>query len=323
MKNKQKNMEELLKAELKREADEIIAEVNADESLQNIKLPEDMDDKLFEMIRKHEAQKAAYEMLSDKDKEALRIGRELQFLGEDVVCPGNAGGEDETDENEADENGAVGSAVPVSAGAKSVSDEKVVRFTKKKKKMYLIVAAVAIMTLAAGMTSIGGAPFISKIKKQIIGEREMVQIDAERQGEESVQLHGNREEEAYQDIDESFGINTVKIDYKPVGMEFVKYSVDERLGKAYLLYKRDDSLLEYKLVVSYGEQSLGYDVEDAAEEKETIHVNGVDVKVKEHQLQEGKIEYVAQFKYKDVNYVMNSSLKEEELQEIIKNLKFF
>lgn len=82
MENKQKDMEELLKAELKKEEEKILEEIAEDKSLENVSVPEDLDNKLIEMIREYEAQQNVYDMLSEKDKEALRLGREMQALRE-------------------------------------------------------------------------------------------------------------------------------------------------------------------------------------------------------------------------------------------------
>ena len=79
MKSEHERMEKLLKNELTQEADKIIKEVEADESLKDIALPEELDAGLMAKIEQYEAEKAAYEMLSDQDKEAIRIGREIQF----------------------------------------------------------------------------------------------------------------------------------------------------------------------------------------------------------------------------------------------------
>ena len=80
MKNEQEKLEDFLKSELMKEGDEILAEIEADESLKDISLPEEMDEGLWKKIQKKRAEKAAYEALSEKDKEALRLGREMMML---------------------------------------------------------------------------------------------------------------------------------------------------------------------------------------------------------------------------------------------------
>lgn len=77
--SEQERIQKLLKEELSREAAKIINEVESDESLKNITLPDELDASLGAKIEQYEAKKAAYEALSEQDKEALRIGQELKI----------------------------------------------------------------------------------------------------------------------------------------------------------------------------------------------------------------------------------------------------
>lgn len=77
--DEQKHIEKLLKRVLDKEAEKIIKEVEADEALKNLTLPEDMDAGLKAKIEQYEEEQAAYQKLSEQDKEAIRIGREIQI----------------------------------------------------------------------------------------------------------------------------------------------------------------------------------------------------------------------------------------------------
>lgn len=80
MKKKHEEMEKLLRSELDREAQEILAEIEADESLKDLKLPEENEEALLQKIQELEEKKVACEAMPEKDKEALRLGREMQAL---------------------------------------------------------------------------------------------------------------------------------------------------------------------------------------------------------------------------------------------------
>ena len=80
MEKHEDNLGKLLKAELEKEAGEIMEEMDSDESLQDISFPEDLDEKMWSKIQEYEEQQKAYEKLSDDDKEAIRLGREVQAL---------------------------------------------------------------------------------------------------------------------------------------------------------------------------------------------------------------------------------------------------
>ena len=69
MEKHEDNLGKLLKAELEKEAGEIMEEMDSDESLQDISFPEDLDEKMWSKIQEYEEQQKAYEKLSDADKE--------------------------------------------------------------------------------------------------------------------------------------------------------------------------------------------------------------------------------------------------------------
>lgn len=70
-------LKRLLQEEMIREAEQIMAEVNADPTLKDVKCPEEVHDKVFEQIRIYEEEKAkmAREQLSYEDRELLRLGK--------------------------------------------------------------------------------------------------------------------------------------------------------------------------------------------------------------------------------------------------------
>ena len=68
MEKHEDNLDKLLKAELEKEAGEIMEEMDSDESLQDISFPEDLDEKMWSKIQEYEEQQKAYEKLSDADK---------------------------------------------------------------------------------------------------------------------------------------------------------------------------------------------------------------------------------------------------------------
>ena len=55
-------------------------------------------------------------------------------------------------------------------GRELIQDKKVYR--KKSKKMYVALIAVAVLVLAMGVTSIGGAEKFAKMMKNVVGDRE-------------------------------------------------------------------------------------------------------------------------------------------------------
>ena len=125
MKKEHEEMEKLLRGELDKEARAILEEIEADESLKDLKLPDENEEVLMQKIQKLEEKKAACEEMPEKDREAFRLGREMQALQEN--------GKTVSDENEVDTH-------------------KTIPFKKRRKKPYLLVAIVAVLAFAMGMT---------------------------------------------------------------------------------------------------------------------------------------------------------------------------
>lgn len=321
MKKEQESMEKLLKSELKKEAEEILADVEAEESLKDVFLPEEMDDELEAMILKIEAERAARKMLSPKDKEALQIGIETQMLrggdeDEDEKETKETAGKDDSVKN-GDETDKVGKAESV-----QTSGGRIIRYRKKMRKGYLLVAVAAVLVLAIGMTSIGGAPLIPSVLKEIIGDREMVQIETEKEGENGRVISGNDEEKFYQEMESEFAFKPVKLGYIPEGTEFLEYDIDKDLPRGCLLFMYNDDIIEYRIVINYRDFSYGYDIEDKLIKESIVDVSGVSINIKQYATPENGDEFVAQFKYNNAVYTLNAAIQEEEFYKIIKNLIF-
>ena len=301
MKKKHEEMEELLRSELDREAQEILAEIEADESLKDLKLPEENEEALLQKIQELEEKKAACEAMPEKDKEALRLGREMQALKEN--------GKDATG---ADEN------------KDSEGTSKTVPFKKRRRKLYLLVAIVAILTFAIGMTSIGEVPLVTEIKNQILGTSKMVKMNSAREGDESVKEEQHTEAEAYEDIESVFGVTVAQIRYLPEGVTFLSYEIDKALNRTCLFYQCQNSILEYRMSFNPVEQASAYEVEDKLLEEEEIQVEGILIRLKLYEVPDSKeVSYVAEFENGSVYYTLNTitDIEKAEIIKILENLK--
>lgn len=303
MKNKHEEMEELLRSELDREAQEILAEIEADESLKDLKLPEENEEALLQKIQELEEKKAACEAMPEKDKEALRLGREMQALKENGK---DATGADENEDSE--------------------GTSKTVPFKKRRRKLYLLVAIVAILTFAIGMTSIGEVPLVTKIKNQILGTSKMVKMNSAREGDETVVESVGSEATAYEEIKNTFGIDVVRIQYLPEKVIFLDYEIDLALNRACLFYQCQNSILEYRMFFNPVEQSSAYEVEDKLLEEEEIQVEGIRVRLKLYEVPDSKeVSYVAEFENGSIYYTLNTvtDIGKAEIIKILQNLKIF
>lgn len=332
MEKHENNLDKLLKAELEKEAGEIMEEMDSDESLQDISFPEDLDEKMWSKIQEYEEQQKAYEKLSDADKEAIRLGREVQAL---------RGGENTKDhlKKDVESDSYIDNVVPIehvkhetdnkasddgtNGETEKEAGKKKVKKRKRHWKAYGIVAIVAVLAMMWSMVSIGGTPFFGKLWTQTIGDRKMTQVDTEREDGSKNKVDDYDEESVYKNIKEKMGVDVVRILKKPDDMVLIQSDIDEVLKKVCLIYNNGESMIEYQMIFNYKEQSHGYDVEDKKIKEEQIEVDGNNINVTQYELPDESKENVAQFIYKDVFYTINTTMDENNFKELLKSLYFF
>lgn len=331
MEKQEDNLDKLLKAELEKEAGEIMEEMDSDESLQDISFPEDLDEKMWSKIQEYEEQQKAYEKLSDADKEAIRLGREVQAL---------RGGEDTKDhlKKDVESDSYIDNVVPIehvkhetdnkasddgtNGETEKEAGKKKVKKRKRHWKVYGIVAIVAVLAMMWSMVSIGGTPFFGKLWTQTIGDRKMTQVDTEREDGSKNEVDDHDESEVYEEIKNKFGVDAVRFLKKPDDMVLIQSDIDEVLKRVCLIYENNKTLIQYQMEIQSENKSYAYDIEDEKTKKEQIVVDGNTIDIIQYELDDGKEEYVAQFVYNDVFYTINATMSEKEFKEFLKNLYF-
>ena len=327
MEKHEDNLDKLLKAELEKEAGEIMEEVDSDESLQDISFPEDLDEKMWSKIQEYEEQQKAYEKLSDADKEAIRLGREVQAL---------RGGENTKDhlKKDVESDSYIDNVVPIEHvkheadnkasddGTNGETGKEKVKKRKRHWKAYGIVAIVAVLAMMWSMVSIGGTPFFGKLWTQTIGDRKMTQVDTEREDGSKNEVDDHDESEVYEEIKNKFGVDAVRFLKKPDDMVLIQSDIDEVLKRVCLIYENNKTLIQYQMEIQSENKSYAYDIEDEKTKKEQIVVDGNTIDIIQYELDDGKEEYVAQFVYNDVFYTINATMSEKEFKEFLKNLYF-
>lgn len=332
MEKHEDNLGKLLKAELEKEAGEIMEEMDSDESLQDISFPEDLDEKMWSKIQEYEEQQKAYEKLSDDDKEAIRLGREVQAL---------RGGENTKDhlKKDVESDSYIDNVVPIeyvkhetdnkasddgtNGETEKDAGKKKVKKRKRHWKVYGIVAIVAVLAMMWSMVSIGGTPFFGKLWTQTIGDRKMTQVDTEREDGDKNKIDEYDEAKVYEEIKNKFGVDIVRILKKPDDMVLIQSDIDEVLKRVCLIYENKETLIQYQMEIQSENKSYAYDVKDEKVKKEQIVVDGNTIDIIQYELDDGKEEYVARFTYEGVFYTINATMSEEEFKEFLKNLYFF
>ena len=332
MEKHEDNLGKLLKAELEKEAGEIMEEMDSDESLQDISFPEDLDEKMWSKIQEYEEQQKAYEKLSDDDKEAIRLGREVQAL---------RGGENTKDhlKKDVESDSYIDNVVPIeyvkhetdnkasddgtNGEIEKKAGKKKVKKRKRHWKVYGIVAIVAVLAMMWSMVSIGGTPFFGKLWTQTIGDRKMTQVDTEREDGDKNKTDDHDEAKVYEEIKQKFGVDVVRLKRNSDGMALVQSDIDEVLKKVCLIYENNNTFIQYQMEIQSENKSYAYDIEDKKVKRTQTTVDGNKIDIIQYELDDGNEENIAQFTYEDVFYTINATMEEDDFKELLKNLYFF
>ena len=288
MSEKKDQLKEILKDQLNREAKQIEEEVglNDNEEIPNelkIRMKNALDQKIREREKRSEDMKRtdAYAKLSEEDQEALRLGREMM---------------------------------------KNQSEEKKIYTMRRKKRnirRIVALAAVLILVMAVGMTSIGGPERMLQFMKSSVGGRKVSQVDS---SDENKIIEEEDEELAYEKLADEFGIDPVRLIWRPKGMKFEKMILDTDIQVAEVDYLYKSKRIEYFISASYGEVSWGYDNEDKKINCYYEQVGKADIEVTEYETPETeRNRYVAEFEYKKMHYCFSGEMKKEEIENILKN----
>ena len=279
------------KDQLNREAKQIEEEVGLNDNVEipnelKIRMKKALDQKIREREKCSEDMKRmdAYAELSEEDQEALRLGREM---------------------------------------LKNQSEEKKIYTMHRKKRnirRIVALAAVLILVMAVGMTSIGGPERMLQFMKSSVGGRKVSQVDS---SDENKIIEEEDEEKAYEKIGEEFGIQPVRIVWRPNGMKFQRMELDTDIQLVELDYLYKGENTEFVISASYGEASLGADNEDEITDHFYKQEKESQIEVTEYKTPEtGTNRYKAEFKYKNLYYCLTGTMTKEEMENILKNLYF-
>lgn len=281
MKENGSDLEEIIREELHKEAENIRETVESSEG-------ESLSEERKEKIRKNlEAEirdyhkEKVYEQLSQEDREALELGRQIQ---------------------------------------RERQEEGKKRGGRRIWKIALNLAAALVLVSVLGITSLGGPERIVEMMKRAVGEREVVQVDSD---EENLKIAEEREEEAYQEIKDTFGVDPVKIIKSLRGMVFSESVIDKKLQMAELYYQYNGENVVYLINTSYAGSSWGQDTEDEVTDTYYEEREGAIIEIKEYQIEgENAKKYSANYKYKGVEYYLIGTMDKEDFEIIIDNLYF-
>lgn len=199
--------------------------------------------------------------------------------------------------------------------------KKVIRKKKKSKLVIGALAAVLILVCGSVMTSVGSKSYWKTLWNKEAGDETLSYVDVENM--ETMESEDVDEVGAYKEIAKVMGNYLVRIEYKPEDMVLQKYMIDEEQRMAVLFYIYGDETIRYYMYMNSKDSSFGEKSVDNLTDEYEITTNGHNILVKEYAIKGSEQRrYIADFKYKDIQYQIKGKLKREELDEILKNLFF-
>lgn len=199
--------------------------------------------------------------------------------------------------------------------------QKTVYRRKKKKHIFLALAAVLILVCGSVMTGVGSKSYLKVLWDRINGNESSAIINVEdMDAQESEDID---ELSVYREINQSLGIGTVRLGYKPEDMYLDRYTIDTSQRKAFMLYVYNDEVIRYSIYINDSDSSLGQkELDKLTDEYELDTENGIIVQVEEYELSNSEKRYIGEFEYQGVHYQLMGSIEKEEFEKILKDLKF-
>jgi len=207
----------------------------------------------------------------------------------------------------------------------SSENKELIRLGKIYKKSlyrrkYVILAAILVLAMSMSITSFGGVDrMFHKISSMICGRtRETVDTEGVKQ------LAEKEEEVVFAEIEEKLGFHLVRLRYRPAGTQLIEANYLEDVLEVNAVYGTDNKVkIIYEAVPNCRNNSKAKDIEDEFVEKIEINSNGLQILIKEYQVDNKEQRWLMQFEYRAVSYfiyVMDSD--ENEVCEIAERLYF-
>ena len=132
------------------------------------------------------------------------------------------------------------------------------------------------------------------------------------------------ESDAYADIEEKLGVKLPEFYYRPNGMEFLDYEVDEIALYAKIKYKYEENILVFYVdKQNKGKTSNVRSINGTGKTVYNVMKNDVEILIKKIEDGDENIStYMATWKNKEITYYISGKIELEELKKIIKEMKF-
>ncbi len=202
-------------------------------------------------------------------------------------------------------------------GKNSARPTKIRWFQKKAVKVAGVCLIAGAAVFGVSMTSEANRLFLLQTANEVLGTGDLMQTNNDDDRLRSV----GDEYEAREIITDALNVQVPDFLYLPDGMSYQEYELVEEIGYAVLEYSYSDGFIYLTISNSLTDMSQG-DINEKQNESEEIETlsGKIDFVIKE--MEEGKGQYIASWKYKNVAYSMFGEISREELIKILEKISY-
>lgn len=187
------------------------------------------------------------------------------------------------------------------------------------RRKYIILAAILVLAMSMSVTSFGGVDrMFHKISSMICG-RSRETVDTE-----GVKTLAEKEEEAFAEIEEMYGIVPVRMACLPSDWEFLEAIVLRDTLQVKVLYGvKGEIRVDYDIVLNYQEGSWSRDIEDELVREYVEYREGIEIDIREFEVENRGTRWLLQFTHADLHYRIHIfDVEKEEMQTVLDYLYF-
>lgn len=201
--------------------------------------------------------------------------------------------------------------------------KKAVHRSKKKRRLFLALAAVLILVCGSVITGTGSKSYWKVLWDRVAGDENLSVVNVENMdAQEAKDLD---EVQLFNEIRREIGISPVRFGYMPKNLFFTGYELDKDQSRAVIFYRYNDQIMQYSMYMNNKDSSYGRTELDQLVDEYQIEMNNkIIIDVKEYSVvNRENNRYLAEFEYKDAQYQLTGLMEKEEFDKIIKNLIFY
>ena len=291
-------LNELIKEDLMREADELEAQLANDPKLMGM----GASDNLFQKIKEELMEKGVWEeeeqkpnmdevyaMLPEEDRQALETGRRIVREQEE----------------------------------QQQKKKKHRQIRNRFLKGIAGTAAVLVVVFGVSMSSDANRRLVSQTWDTIVANFGMRMEADYVENEKIVRTRDKQEIEDFHIASEALGIAEMDLGYLPRGMKYLNCKLDRNAEKVTFFYSYQENVFQISMNKKNTEGVYYYALDDNTNEK-TIYTfdQEIEARIGTTNIDDTTEMYIVQLQYKDCNYILNGIISLEEMEKIVKNIYF-